>query len=100
MFSITVSLYIFSIQNFQHHSGHQTQTVGWQHAAQEMCRGQCNITLSQYNVITYENSYDGLGVLVLIGQSNFGNKSSLSPRDKMESAFNNDVKSILLFFFY
>lgn len=36
----------FFIQNFQHNSGHQTETVGRQHAAQEMCRGQCNVTQS------------------------------------------------------
>lgn len=40
----------FFIQNFQHNSGHQTETVGWQHAAQEMCRGQCNVTQSDWIV--------------------------------------------------
>lgn len=40
----------FFIQNFQHNSGHQTETVGWQHASQEMCRGQCNVTQSDWIV--------------------------------------------------
>lgn len=40
----------FFIQNFQHNSGHQTETVGRQHAAQEMCRGQCNVTQSEWIV--------------------------------------------------